>query len=330
MLTVDEQILEVVRLREDENKTFAEIAEQLEVSDRTVRRRYEAGVLQRTAGALSEDLMLEKFPEVEPLEIKAKNFLPEEIEEIERFKPIVLTGDALLICDLHIPLYDPKQVNTMIRVAKKQHIKRLIVAGDFWNMDEHSSYPPVQPEAKFDIERKAGNLVMKTLLRWFEEIVFIWGNHDFRLTRSLGYKYSFTECMKWTFSSLTEEEMAKIKFSDLDYMYYYPAKGQKIRVCHPGSYSDVPLAVGLKLAKKYSCGIYTAHSHHFAIGVAPNGKDLIIEGGGFFDKNRTEYIQRSTYNHEWIQGFWFFKDGIPHGISPVLGNDLEYRKEVTK
>lgn len=330
MQTTDEQILEVVRLREDENKTFLEIAEELEISDRTVRRRYEAGILHRSADGLV-DTELETFPGEDEIIVKvSSDFLNEEIAAIERFKPLVREGNAMLTCDFHIPLHDPSLINVLIRAAKKNRIKSLIIAGDFFNMDEFSSYPPVQPEAKFKIERKQGNLVLKTLLRWFDDIDIIWGNHDFRLARSMGYKYSFTECMKWCLSGLTEKEMAKLRFSDLDYMHYYPTPDRKIHICHPSNYSDVPLAVGLKLAKKYSCGVYTAHSHHCAIGVAPNGSDLIIEGGGFFDKTRTEYIQRTTYNHEWIQGFFFFKDGIPHMVSPVTGTDREYRKEVAK
>jgi predicted phosphodiesterase len=332
MHTLETQIQEVVRLRDDEDKTFVEIADQLEISERTVRRRYAAAQLHRAADELTDGATLEKFPEVEPLVIKAKDFLEEDVEVISRFTPVQVVGDAVIACDLHIPLYDPGLVNVLIRAAKKEGIKTLIIAGDFWNMDEFSSYPPVQPEAKFDIERKEGNIVLKTLLRWFDSIIIIWGNHDFRLTRSLGYKYSFTECMKWAFSSLTDEEMAKVTFSDLDYMYYHPggAKDWKIRVCHPSTYSDQPLVVPRKLAIKYNCGVYTAHSHHCAIGAAPNGHDIILEGGGFFDKSRTEYIQRTNPNHEWVSGFFFFKDGFPHMISPLIGTDLAYRKEVNK
>lgn len=330
MLTAYEQTREVIRLRDEENKTFSEIAEELGVSDRTVRRRYQAEVLHRTAEAV-EDPNLEAFPDTDPVLIKAnQDYLPEYVEEIERFKPLVVKGNAMLTCDLHIPLYDPGLVNVMIRVAKEQGIKQLIIDGDFWNMDDYSSYPPVQPEAKFSIERKEGNLVMKTLLRHFDHIFFGWGNHDFRLTRSLGYKYSFTECMRWTFGGLTEDEFSKIHFTDLDYMYYQPGGplNHNIRVCHPNNYSDIPLTIGRKLAVKYGCSVYTAHSHHCAIGVAQNGKDLVIEGGGFFNKARTEYIQRTNPNHEWVQGFFYFKEGIPYMISPVIGTDLPYRKEV--
>lgn len=325
-----QEIAEVVRLKDEENLTFDEIGDRLGFSRKTASRRYQAGVLNSAVQGLVLDDSLDDFPKVPEIILKLTNFIPEDKFLIERFKPLVAVGDAIVTCDYHIPLHDPGLINVMIRAAKKHKVKNLIIAGDFFNMEDFSSYPPPQPEAAIDIERYDGNLVMKTLLKTFDQIYFIWGNHDFRLTRKLGFKKSFEECMTWMLSELTEEEWTRLHVSELDHMTYYPTgeDGLQFRICHPKNYSDVPLAVGKKLAVKYGCSIITAHSHHCAIGAAPNGVDLLIEGGGFFDKERTEYIQRTTDNHEWVQGFTVFRDGLPTLYSPVIGNDKEFRKEV--
>lgn len=330
---VQQEMAQVVQLKDERNFTFEQIGEELNFSERTARRRYEAALLNNAVDGLLADGTLGDFPRVPEIELKRiRNFIDEDKFEIERFKPLVAVGDAIVTSDFHIPLHDPGFINAMINAARKHKIKKLIIGGDYFNMEDFSSYPPPQPEAAINVERRDGNLIMKTLLRTFDEIWFFWGNHDFRLTRKLGFKKSFEECMEWMLCELTEEEKKRVHISELDHMVYYPAgeDGLKFRVCHPKNYSDVPLAVGKKLAVKYNCSIITAHSHHCAIGAAPNGVDILIEAGGFFDKERTEYIQRTTDNHEWVQGFTIFEEGLPRVVSPTLGNDRQYRKEVKK
>lgn len=328
--TIEREISEVVHLRDSQNKTFSEISDKLGFSERTARRRYEAGLLGQHLENLVDD-EIKEFPEVNKIKIEDIGIhVPVNKEHIERFKPLTRHGDAMVICDLHIPLHDPKFINVMINCAQANGIKQLIIGGDYFHMDQFGSYLPYQPEANLEIEREDGNIIMKTLLKTFDEVDFIWGNHDFRLTKKLGYTKSFEDCMKWMLSELTEDELAKIRFSDLDYMHYYSIVDNKgpyglYKICHPRNFSSVPLTVARRLADKFGCSIITAHSHHFAMGVAYNGKDIVIEGGGFYDKHRTEYIQRTTKSHEWVQGFTFFKDGIPTLVSPAFGNDRQYR-----
>lgn len=324
------QINEIKRLRDEEELPWHQIAEKTGVPETTARRRYRAGSLAEAAEEIVEQ-PLKDFPPIEPLNIKVKSaYLKSDKVPLERFKPLERKGDAIVTCDWHIPLHDPDLINVMIEYAKRKKIKSLIIAGDYFNMDSFSSYLPHQPEAAFDVERYDGNLIMKTLLKTFDSVDFFWGNHDFRLAKKLGFTKSFTECMKWCLSELTDEEFSKIRFSDLDYMHYRPGDGRVYRICHPENFSEVPLAVGRKLAIKHGCSVITAHSHHFGIGAATNGRDIVIEGGGFFNKDRTEYIQRSNTHHEWVTGFTSFKEGIPELVGPVFGNDVQYRKEVIK
>lgn len=322
-LSIEDQVKEIVLLRDNEDMTFADIAMRYGFSERTARRRYAAAIL-------VDEEKLEDFPEVEDLELgEITDFLDESQQDeiIERFKPLIRVGDAAVICDLHIPLHTPELINKFIDKAKSLDIKNLIIAGDYWNMDELSHYPPHQPEASLVIERREGNRIMKILLRHFDYIDFIWGNHDFRLSKKLGFKKSFEECMEWMFYALTDDERARIRISDLDFMEYYPegtsnifGEPQKWRICHPRNFSSAPLSVGRALALKYKCSVLTGHSHHCAFGMAMNGVDMVIEGGGFYDKYKTEYIQKSNKHHEWVPGFTIFKDGVPTVYSPAFGN----------
>lgn len=314
MLSLQEEIEEVHRLRNQEDLTWEVIGARLGFSARTAARRYETY------------LDLEQPPVEELLDDEqfsvsvTSDYVPEDKEPLDRFKPLKVYGDCMVTMDYHIPLHDAPLINEMIRVAKDQQHNQLIIAGDYWNMDTFSSFLPHQPEAAWPVERDDGNIIMKTLLRTFDEIYMCWGNHDFRLAKATGFKHSFTECMKWALAGLDSDELSRIHFSDLDYILYYPGDDREYRVCHPRNFSSIPLAVPRQLAPKYDSSIITAHSHHCAMGVAVNGTDLIIDGGGFFDKTRTEYIQKTSKFHEWVPGFVEFVSGIPQLYSPVFGN----------
>lgn len=326
MADLHTEVLEVKRLKDDEDLSFTEIGKRLGFSRKTAARRYAAALVDAVEQDEEQD-----FPEVPELEIEVhSDYLVNDKTPIERFTPLTREGDVMLTCDWHIPLHKPELINTMIQCAKREGINKLIIAGDYFNMETFSSFLPYQPEASLELERHDGNVVMKTLLRTFDEIDFIWGNHDFRLSRKLGFKKSFEECMQWMLGGLSEKEMEKLRFSELDYMHYYPegeGSGRQFRICHPRDYSKSPLTGAKALSEKHGCSIFTAHSHHFAIGVAADGYNLLIEGGGFFDKTRTEYIQKSTKHPEWVTGFTFFKDGVPTLVGPTFGNDATYRKE---
>lgn len=326
---ITQEIKQVKVLRDDEGKTFQEIANELQFSERTARRRYAA------AWILEEILEEDTLPDVQLPQIEVTGpYLNEVRGRLERFTPMLQIGDAMVTCDWHIPLHDPYLVDCMISYARENNIKTLIIAGDYFHMETFGNYLPYQPEASLEQEKYDGNLIMKTLCQTFDNIDMIWGNHDFRLSKKLGYKKSFEECMRWMLSELTEEEWSKIRISNLDHMMYIPFTtsfpDQVFRICHQENYSSVPLTVARKLAAKYSCSMITTHSHHLALGVAQNGVDICIEGGGFFHKERTEYIQRSNANHEWVNGFTMFKNGIPTLIGPAFGNhNLFLRKEET-
>lgn len=335
MLTMDskeKEIEEVIRLRDENNLTFKEIASKFSFSERTARRRYQVGIIRESIGDLV-DHTLDTFPSVDTPSVEVKSdYIKEGVNSLERFKPMQIVGDAIVSPDWHIPLHDTSMVNILIGCAKKEKIDQLIIPGDFFHMENFGSYLPHQPEAAFEVEREEGNKIMKTLLRTFDCVYLGWGNHDYRLTRALGYKHSFSECMKWMFDGLSNDELSRVILTDLDYMIYKPtAVANPIRVCHPTNFSAIPLTIPRKLAMKYSTGVLSAHSHHLSLGIAPNGKDLIMEAGGLFSKEKTEYIQRTTANHEWVSGFIMFKFGQPHLISKALHNTLKYepKKEVT-
>ena len=233
-------------------------------------------------------------------------------------KPIVHVGDAMITADWHIPLYDPDLVNNMIEKARELELTDLVIGGDFFNFDALSQYDPKQDSAGLDRELAEALAVMRVLLETFERIYYIWGNHDNRLTKTLGFKLRFEDAMRLMFGELGEELLGRLVFSGLDHIWIESGT-QTYYICHPANYTRTPLATARTLATKYHANVVTAHSHHFAAGSDISGDLVVAEAGGLFDRSKTSYLQRSTTFPTWCQGYAWIKDGRLSLTSPLWG-----------
>lgn len=229
--------------------------------------------------------------------------------------PIVIEGDAMVTADWHIPLYDPAVVNSCVLKAREVGLSTLIIAGDFFNFDALSQYDPKQTDAGLEREWKEGLAVMRVLLETFENIVYVWGNHDARMHKALGHKMRFAEAMKLTFGLLGQELLDRIQFTNLDHVIL-ESGGQKFYICHPANYTSVPLSSARKIANKVNMNVITAHSHHCAVGLAEDGEKIVIEAGGLHDRTKTAYLKRTTTFPTWAQGYVWIVDGTPNVYSP--------------
>lgn len=246
-----------------------------------------------------------------------RHLIPLDLETrftFELDKPLVLRDtDAMVTADWHIPVYDPAYVNEMIDTARDNNIRTLIIAGDFFNFDALSAYDPKQSDAHLTREYNEAMAVMRVLSESFDTIYYLWGNHDARLHKALGYAMQFRDAMKMVFGALGSEILAKMHFTNLDHMWVeftdQPETTRRWYICHPAAYSRVPLSNPKKLAAKHNANVICAHAHHAAIGYADDGLKVIAEAGGFHDREKTGYLQRSTTYPTWAQGYGYFKDG---------------------
>lgn len=248
------------------------------------------------------------------------------VDHVERFKydldePMEVYGPVMITADWHIPLYDPVLVNKMINEARKERLTQLIIGGDFFNYDSLSQYDPKQQDAGLEREHREGLQVMSVLLETFDDIYYVWGNHDSRLHKALAYKMQFKSAMQMVFGELGTEAMDKLHFSNLDHLWARPYPGapkeESWYVCHPASYNRTPLATARQLTAKWGSNVITMHSHHAAVGPGHQEGLVAIEGGGLFDRSKTSYLQRSTTFPFWSQGYSFLNaDNKPTVRSP--------------
>jgi len=224
-------------------------------------------------------------------------------------KPITLDvakdGPGAVTSDFHLPLTNWALVNEFIDHARDiKATKWCVIAGDFYNIDSLSQFDFKQESSSLPREQYAGAAVMRTMLETFERVIFSWGNHDARVHKALGYKVDFATAMKMMLFELSPQEMSRIEFSNLDHVVINSQRGP-YRVCHPKNYSATPLTQARKMASKYLSHVITGHSHHTAVSHDPSGEFVCAELGGFFDKDKTAYLQRSTGFGNWQNGYGF-------------------------
>lgn len=224
--------------------------------------------------------------------------------------PLEHYGNLAVTADWHIPLYDPEYVNTFLTDAKERGHTHLVIAGDFFNFDSLSSYDPKQVDAGLEVELAEAKKVMRVLLDQFDTVYYIWGNHDARLHKTLGFKIQFKEAMRLVFGDLGRELLSKIRFTNLDHMWVRTPDGMPDwYICHPANYTRMALNTAKVLASKYNANVITAHSHHCAVGYGVDGEKVVAEIGGLFDRHKTAYLQRSTTFPTWAQGYAFIENG---------------------
>jgi hypothetical protein len=110
--------------------------------------------------------------------------------------------------------------------------------------------------------------------------------------------------MRMMFADLDNALLERVELSNLDHQVIETPNGEYY-VCHPKSYASNPLTTARRLAGIHLKHIITGHSHHTAVGHDPSGTFVCAEIGGFFDKEKTQYLQRTTTYPKWQNGYGF-------------------------
>lgn len=236
----------------------------------------------------------------EPVKARAELFDP------EMGKPLHIEGDAMVIGDIHVPTTDYDFAQLVGAVAKTHKIKKLIIAGDFFNMDIFSSYPQITRVATWEQEKEASKQLIDEWLLWFDSIDILMGNHDRRL-------------QKFTMGHLSDKDVfAHLLHSDKvnssNWGWCTLQSGDKLwRITHPKNYSINQLTVADVLASKFQQNIISHHEHHLAKGWDRHKRYVIINNGGLFDEEKMAYVVMDDSKHSGMaKGFTMIKNGYPY------------------
>ena len=235
--------------------------------------------------------------------------LPDGPTVIEAPMRHALTEGAIAVtADFHFPITDYDFLNEFLRDAASRNVGHLLIAGDFLNMDALSRFDHKQESAGLQRELDTANKAMRMLLNQFDHVYFTWGNHDARIHKTLGYKVDFRTSMLMTFYDVSDEQKRRLHISNLDHMIVdaFPMNdgGEDAwYVCHPKAYARRPLSTAMELAAIKNMNVACAHSHHHAYGWDRSGRLRLVEVGGFFDRHKVEYLQRTDTYSNWQNGY---------------------------
>ena len=194
-----------------------------------------------------------------------------------------LGGDFIIVGDVHVPYTDYQFAQLVGRVADKTKINRLIIAGDFFDMDGWSRFQNIVTPANWVQERTAAKIMIADWLETFSEIYTLQGNHDRRLT-------------KWAAGQLDESDVwgmidtsSKLHHSKYSWCKITSA-GVPWRVTHPANYGRNQLTVASELANKFQSNILSWHEHHHAHGWDTYKRWVVVNGGTLVDPCKLAYV----------------------------------------
>jgi hypothetical protein len=221
-------------------------------------------------------------------------------------KALELTGDWMIIGDVHAPTTDFEFAMRVIDVGERLGIKRLLIGGDMLNQDVFSVHPKSSEAIPWETEAAAARALITCWLDYFEEIVWTSGNHERRFE-------------KWVWGAMNIQDLKQIIYPDsritvsrFGYCTIDTPRGPW-RVTHPKNYSRIPLRTVNALSAKHNCHIWGFHEHHLGITWNSAGRHLVVNGGGLFDPDMLEYVvlDDSTMPRM-AKGFGALLDGFPY------------------
>lgn len=216
--------------------------------------------------------------------------------------------DFMVIGDVQLPTTDYDFAMLPAIIAKKHLRKprRLIIAGDFYNMDAWSKYPNIIPAPSWEQEREAARNLLAIYAQTFDEMWMISGNHERRILEKLDGQYDINDVLAASLPS------GKVRATILDRCRVKTNNGV-YTVLHGDNYSKKILSNADEWAQKFQTHIISHHEHHAALGLDKFDRYYIINNGGLFDQKKMGYVQLKTNTcANMSQGFTMIKNGYPY------------------
>lgn len=219
-----------------------------------------------------------------------------------------LQGDWMIVGDVHAPLTDYGFASLVSEVAKLhlQAPRRLLIAGDFFNMDAFSKYAAIIQQPTWAHEREAAKALLVSWLETFDEIRVTLGNHDRRLQKYTAGAFDTDDILALVYSNPERVKMSVYGWAEIN------SGGYLWRVTHPTNYSVRRLNVADELAVKYGRNVISFHEHHLGKSVSRYGGHIIVNGGCLIDPKKVPYaVLDDNKSPDWVQGFVLLKNGVP-------------------
>lgn len=219
--------------------------------------------------------------------------------------------DFMVVGDVQLPTTDYDFATLPALIAKK-HLKKprkLLIAGDFYNMDVWSKYKSIVPLPAWVDEKEAARNLLTIYSQVFQEIWMIAGNHERRLLEALDGQWDFQDVLTASLPG------GHVKATVRDRCTVNTSQG-KYTVLHGANYSKKALSNADEWAQKFQSHIISHHEHHAAIGMDRWNRYFVVNNGGLFDTEKMAYVQlKSNTMAGMSKGFTMVQKGYPYLFS---------------
>jgi len=215
--------------------------------------------------------------------------------------------DFMVIGDVQLPTTDYEFAMLPALIAKMylKKPRKLIIAGDFYNMDAWSKYKNAILVPSWEQEKESARNLLAIYAQVFDEMWMLSGNHERRLLEHLGGQVDVQDVLSASLPG------GHVKATVLDRCTVNTSQG-KYTVLHGENYSKKSLNNADEWAQKFQTHIISHHEHHAAIGRDRFDRYTIINNGGLFDQKKMGYVQLKTNTcANMSQGFTMIRNGYP-------------------
>lgn len=181
---------------------------------------------------------------------------------------------TLVINDLHRPFHDPEALKVVLDIIKDCEIDRILLNGDVLDMYNVNRHGPTHPlvGSLLDDEISDTRMWLEKLRDEFSrtEIVFLYGNHEYRLER-----FIITHCRQLfkIFSLEKELGLSKLKIPFYHYNHRYVLDRTDLAVQHsPPSYGKNGAMTSLERDIDQSSIYGCSHRQQHATKTGKSGK----------------------------------------------------------
>lgn len=232
---------------------------------------------------------------------------------------------ALIIPDTHIPYHDEKSYQLMIEVGKtlkkKGILKEVIILGDyadFYAVNSHGKHPKMMHSLKEEVEIVRRYLWELSDIFSHQKIIYIQGNHEYRLERYLVNKapelFGITDTKK-----ILELDQMDFKYVKYGRNQSYNVLGTDLIARHE------PISQGVHCAmstlQKGGSSIIFGHTHrwqHVAINTLDGRTIRGYSCGNLIDK-KSKVFGYMKNKDDWTQGFAVaYKEKKKAHVVPVM------------
>ena len=217
--------------------------------------------------------------------------------------------DIVVAGDWHVPYYDPTMAAMLISEAQRLEIDTLVLNGDF--LDEEvffaggMEHPPFA--SAFATELATARRLLQELLRVFNHIVWVAGNHERRLYRMTGGEIALSALATIALGGGSEA----VTTTDRDYITAHYTGSRPWRITHgQGGSVKQPLRAALEKANSYDTNVIQGHNHLWGLTHTADGRHIAIDHGCMVDPRRISYRELNTRTYaQPKQGFAIVRDG---------------------